>query len=164
MKSGNALKIAHVEAVRAAKSNPQRINKRKPKTKVVTGSVIDQVRLAFSVSAIGLCVGVILGASIPLTTFVISHFEWKEWLSIYTLLIIGGLGFSFKNVYQWGKAAFRDSWKAGAFVLLSDGTMVFSKIVWLQWMCLGILIGINAIASGANLVLKPEPKKPSWVI
>jgi hypothetical protein len=127
-------------------------------------SVIDQARIAFSVSAIGAVIGILLGSSIPLTTFMISHFEWQEWWSIYTLLIIGGLGFSFKNVYQWGKAAFRDSWKAGAFVLLCEGSMVFSKILWLEWMCLGILIGINAIASGANLVIKPPQvmKKPSW--
>jgi hypothetical protein len=124
-------------------------------------SVIDQARIAFSVSAIGSIVGFILGSSIPLTTFMIAHSEWREWFSIYTLLIIGGLGFSFKNVYQWGKAAFRDSWKAGAFVLLCEGSMIFSKIIWLEWMCLGILIAINAIASGANLVIRP-PKKPSW--
>lgn len=137
-----------------------RVKKEVAKSRLVeeweTNSVIDQIRIAFSVSVIGAVVGIILGASIPLTTFMIAHHEVKEIWSISALLVAGGLAFSFKNVYQWGKSAFRDAWKAGAFVLLCEGTMVFSKIVWLELMCLGILIGINAIASGANLVIKPD--------
>jgi hypothetical protein len=127
-------------------------------------SVIDQIRIAFSVSAIGSLVGIVLGASIPLTTFMIAHHEVKEFWSVYTALVAGGLLFSAKNVYKWSKDAFRDSWKAVGFVLLIEGAMIYSKIEWVNFMGLGILIAINAIASGANLVIKPAvvPKKPSW--
>jgi hypothetical protein len=128
-------------------------------------SVIDQIRIAFSVSAIGSLVGIVLGASIPLTTFMIAHNEVKEAWSIYTFLVMGGLVFSAKNVFQWTKAAFRDTYKALGFVALIEGAMIFSHIQWINYLGLGILIAINAIASGANLVIKPVvvTKKPSWV-
>lgn len=125
-------------------------------------NVIDQIRVAFSVSVIGSMVGIVLGSAIPLTTYVLTHYEWKEWVSIYTVLIAGGLAFSFKNVYQWGQAAFRDGWKAVGFVALIEGSMLFSQINWVNILGLSILIGINAIASGANLVLRPVVKKPIW--
>ncbi len=124
-------------------------------------SVIDQTRVAFSVSVIGSMVGLILGASVPLTTFAIAHYEWKEILSVYSFLVVGGLIFSAKNVFVWGKGAFRDSWKAAGFVILMELAMIFSQIKWVSFMGLGVLIGINAIASAANLVIKPQ-KKPSW--
>jgi hypothetical protein len=126
-------------------------------------SVIDQTRVAFSVSAIGSMVGLILGSSVPLTTFAIAHYEWKEILSVYSFIVVGGLVFSAKNVFVWGKGAFRDSWKAAGFVILMELTMIFSQIKWVSFMGLGILIAINAIASGANLVIKPQ-KKPSWEV
>jgi hypothetical protein len=143
----------------AAKSNRIRLLSARE-----ANSVIDQTRIAFSVSAIGSIVGIVLGASIPLTTYVIAHCEWSEVWSIYTILVLGGLLFSAKNVFRWSKDAFRDSWKAFGFVALIEGTMIFSKIQWLGYLGLGILIAINAIASGANLVIKPaaEKPKPSW--
>ena len=124
-------------------------------------SVIDQTRIAFSVSAIGACVGILIGSAVPLTTFMIAHHEWKEWWSIYSFLVFGGLIFSAKTVFAWGKDAFRDSYKALGFILLIEGVMVFSNIHWINLLSLSILIGINAISTGANLVLKPQ-KKPSW--
>jgi hypothetical protein len=125
-------------------------------------SVVDQARIAFSVSAIGSLIGIILGAAIPLTTYMIAHYEVKEVWSIFTVLVLGGLLFSAKNVFKWSKDAFRDSWKAFGFVALIEGAMVFSKIHWISLLGLGILIAINAIATGANLVIKPEKQKPSW--
>jgi hypothetical protein len=125
-------------------------------------SVIDQARIAFSISAIGSVVGIVLGAAIPLTTFMIAHYEWKEWLSIYTLLVVGGLIFSANSVFFWTKSAFKSTVKALGFVVLIEGAMICSKIDWLGYLGLGILIAINAVASGANLVIKPIQKKPRW--
>jgi hypothetical protein len=140
--------------------------RRKPKKKkalpVRADSVIDQVRVAFSVSAIGLIVGLVLGASVPLTTYFISHYEWKEVWSVYSLLVAGGLIFSANSVYFWTKAAFRSGIKALGFVILTELGMIFSHIAWISLLGLSILIGINAISSGSNLVLKP-PKKPSYL-
>ena len=173
----------HPELVKEVKRNTKARQRKKPTAKVATpkaaapkskrvqllsikdaSSVIDQIRIAFSVSAIGSLVGIVLGASIPLTTFMIAHSEVKEFWSIYTALVAGGLLFSAKNVFQWTKVAFRDTYKAVGFVLLIEGAMIYSKIQWLNYLGLGILIAINAIASGANLVIKPAavPKKPSW--
>jgi hypothetical protein len=157
-------KGANVGKEPAQKARPVTTNVRKVRlvSAKEAGNVIDQTRIAFSTSAIGTVVGIILGASIPLTTYMLAHYEMKEIWSIYTFLVIGGLIFSAKNVYQWGKSAFRDAWKAFGFVALVEGTMVFSKIEWLGYMGLGILIAINAIASGANLVIKPAKVKQSW--
>jgi hypothetical protein len=129
-------------------------------------SVIDQIRIAFSVSAIGAVIGILIGASIPLATYHTAHYEWKEFWSIFSALICGGLLVSAKSVFLWSKDAFRDSWKAFGFVVLIEGTMIFSNTTWLVYMCLGILMFINAIAAGAGLVIKPaaEPKKHSWEI
>lgn len=128
-------------------------------------SVIDQIRIAFSVSAIGAIVGIVLGASIPLTTYMIAHREVVEFWSFYTALVAGGLIFSANSVFFWTKAAFRSSVKALGFVVLIEGAMILSKIEWLGYLGLGILIAINAVASGANLVIKPlaPPKKPSYL-
>jgi hypothetical protein len=140
------------------------VRKRPKKAKIIRSadSVIDQVRVAFSVSAIGLVVGLVLGASVPLTTYFISHYEWKEPWSVYSLLVIGGLTFSANSVYFWTKSAFRSGIKALGFVLLTEIAMVFSHISWINFLCLGILIAINAVSSGANLVIEPKVKKPSW--
>lgn len=128
-------------------------------------SVIDQIRIAFSVSAIGAVIGIVIGASIPLATYHTAHHEWKEFWSVFSALICGGLLVSAKSVFLWSKDAFRDSWKAFGFVILIEGTMVFSHTTWLAYMCLGILMFINAVAAGAGLVIKPQVvKKPSWEI
>lgn len=148
----------------AAKTSVNKSNRIRLLSAREANSVIDQTRIAFSVSAIGSIVGIVLGASIPLTTYVLAHYELSDIWSVYTILVLGGLLFSAKNVYKWSKDAFRDSWKAFGFVALIEGTMIFSKIQWLGYLGLGILIAINAIASGANLVIKPasDKPKPSW--
>jgi hypothetical protein len=126
--------------------------------------VIDQVRIAFSISAIGACVGILVGLTVPLTTFMVAHYEWKEFWSIYSVLIVGGLIFSANSVYFWSKAAFRSSVKALGFVCLVESAMIFSHIRWVTYLGLALLIGINAVSTGANLVIKPPQvvKKPSW--
>ena len=145
------------------KATPSRTMRMRLLSARAADSVIDQIKIAFSVSAIGLVVGLILGASVPLTTYFISHYEWKEPWSIYSLLVAGGLIFSANSVYFWTKSAFRSGVKALGFVVLTELGMIFSHIAWISLLGLSILIGINAIASGANLVLKPQvPKKQSW--
>lgn len=149
------------------KTAPKAIVPKSKRVKLVSvreaNSVIDQTRIAFSVSAIGLFVGVVLGTTVPLVAFMTAHYEWESWWSIYSVILGGCLLFSAKSVYAWGKSAFRDSWKALGFVVLIELAMVFSHIKWVSYLGLAILIGINAVATGANLVLKPQiPKKPSW--
>ena len=182
IKSTPAPKI-HPELVAAVKvkKKPKQVlkAKAKPKTKASVpkhkrvqlvsirdaDSVIDQTKIAFSVSAIGACVGILLGSSIPLSTYMIAHHEWNCWISIYTILILGGLLFSANSVFFWTKAAFRNTAKALGFVALVEGILIFSHIQWLSYLSLVILIGINAVSTGANLVLKPTvPKKQSWEI
>ena len=168
----------HPEVIAAVKKKPKtkkskvilkapvkRVRVKSKRVKLVSvraaNNVIDQTRIAFSVSAIGSLVGIVIGSAVPLITYTIAHHEWKDWLTIYSVLIVGGLLFSANSVFFWTKAAFRSSIKALGFILLVEGAMVFSGIHWVNLLGLSILIGINAVSTGANLVMKPE-KKPSW--
>jgi hypothetical protein len=138
--------------------------KREPKLSIHSAdSVIDQTKLAFSVSAIGSITGIVLGSVVPLMAYMEAHYELhmadaklEDYWSIYTVLTLGGMLFSAKSVFYWTKSAFKDSMKAFGFVCLVEGSMIFSHISWVGWLGLAILIGINAIASAANLVLKPK--------
>ena len=118
--------------------------------------VIGQIKTAFSPGArLGTFIGIAVGGSPPVGSFVICHQElpeatgWK-WC-VLALLAFGGLLFSAKTVWQWAAAAFQDKWKATGFVLLMEGIMVWSQTPWLAFYALGMLVFINAVASGVTL-------------
>jgi hypothetical protein len=72
-------------------------------------------------------------------------------------LVAGGLVYSAKTVWQWGRLAFACPWKATGFVLLLEGVMVLSRIEWLSVAALVYLVGINAIATGCLLARSDRP-------
>jgi hypothetical protein len=118
--------------------------------------VVGQIRFAFSKGAyLGTTIGLVLGGSVPVGAYVICHNElssaegWR-WTAL-LLLVLGGLLFSAKTVWQWAAAAFQDAWKASGFVVLLEGIMVLAETTWLSWGALGLLIAINGIASGVTL-------------
>lgn len=124
---------------------------RKPAAKK---GVVECVRKAFrEENRLATMIGVVLGGFVPMACFVLAHLEIgaEFYTNPKTLLLLGGLVFSAKTVYQWGKMAFRDGAKAMGFVLLIEGVMVFSASVWLSHVALALLIGINAVATGAVL-------------
>jgi hypothetical protein len=122
--------------------------------------VIGQLRLAAQPkNRLALVVGVLLGGLVPVLSFWLAHHEiaaesgWMILTQVQTYLVLGGLAYSAKSVYQWGKEAFHCGWKAVGFLILVEGTMVFSGTMWLSVIALVYLVGINAVSTGVNLAL-----------
>ncbi len=101
--------------------------------------------------------GVMLGGFVPLASYWIAHHEVVGagyWMPVMVTLVFGGLIYSAKTVYQWARVAFDCPWKAVGFVVLLEGTMIFSNTMWLGVTALSLLIGMNAIATGCTLAKK----------
>lgn len=120
--------------------------------------VIEQVKTAGK-HPTAATVGALLGGFVPLATYVTAHAA-PLGLTPATLLVLGGLLFSAKTVFQWGRAAFAgDPWKATGFVLLVEGVMIVAPQAWLGQAALGYLIAINAVATGCTLAQPAQRSK-----
>jgi hypothetical protein len=123
-------------------------------TSARTPGVIEQFRVA-SNNPTALLAGCLLGGVVPFFTFWAAHYELDNTKTLWTqpvmLLVLGGLIYSAKTVWQWGKLAFACPAKATGFVILVEGTMVTLHNPWITSMALGYLIVINAIATGCTL-------------
>src|SRR5271157_4079219 len=126
-------KVFHssVESIPAPRLVKAPKSPKKSKPIPMCDSVIDQAKVAFTVSIIGSIVGIVLGGAVQLTTYFIAHYEWTDVWSIYSVLVLGGLLFSAKSVFFWTRDAFRDTAKALGFVALIEGGMIFSHIQWI---------------------------------
>lgn len=118
--------------------------------------IVDQVRIALSKQfRLATTIGCLLGAIVPLATFAIIHIELSATEDWYTqpelLIVVGGLIYSARTVYQWGKLAFSSWAKAAGFTLLLEGVMTLSSQGWLATLALIYLCLINAIATGVTL-------------
>lgn len=124
-----------------------------------THGVIAQLRDAFrSENRLAAFTGLLLGGIVPLATWCLAHYEVKGdgLVDVFTggftpYLVIGGLVYSAKTVWQWGKLAFGCHWKATGFVLLLEGVLTMSHTSWLNIAALVYLMGINAIATASIL-------------
>lgn len=114
----------------------------------VTESLRPQNRLATAL-------GFLLGGIVPLATYVVAHREIAPERPLYgqlaAFLVLGGLVYSARTVYDWGKLAFRLSMKALGFVVLIEGVMISSHTEWLSITALAYLIAINGVATGCTL-------------
>jgi hypothetical protein len=120
--------------------------------------VVDEVELAFNPrSRLATQLGFILGGVIPIATYLEAHCDLDTTRPLYAqpaaFLVAGGLLFSAKTVFAWGKRAFRDGAKAAGFVLLLEGVMITSAVPVLPLVLLAILVAINGIATGCTLSL-----------
>jgi hypothetical protein len=59
--------------------------------------------------------------------------------------------FSAKTVFIWSHAVFRDPWKAAGMVVILEAVMLFNPCWWVSSICLGFLVGINAVATAYNV-------------
>lgn len=138
---------------------------------------IQQLRCATE-RPLALGLGCVLGAFVPVSTYVTAHvggllnvhdgtvtrapLEHPGWA-----LVFGGLAFSATTVYRWGALAFRPSagrltlvgklythCKALGFVSLIELTLLLSPSPALSAVALGLLVVINAIATGSALSLR----------
>jgi len=112
--------------------------------------------------------GVLLGGFIPFSVYWLMHQEAPASaplcelaghpVTFAHLLVLGGLAYSAKTVYQWGRAVFADRFKAVGFTLLVEGILTFGHSDVLIFPALGILVLINSIAATSRLAetdLKP---------
>jgi VIT1/CCC1 family predicted Fe2+/Mn2+ transporter len=122
-------------------------------------NAVDQVRIALRPrNRLATFLGFLLGGFVPLASFLVAHFELTAITPLYTqkalYLVLGGLAYSAKTVWQWGTVAFHNAFKAFGFVVLLEGVMVTSHILWLSIAALVYLMAINGIATGCNLTAK----------
>ena len=119
-------------------------------------NAVQQVRVALRPrNRLATLLGFVLGGFVPLASFFVAHYELTAATPLYTqrslYLVLGGLAYSAKTVWQWGKIAFQNAFKAAGFVLLLEGVMVSSTIAWLSIAALAYLMAINGVATGCNL-------------
>jgi len=122
-------------------------------------NAVDQVRIALRPrNRLATFLGFLLGGFVPLASFFVAHFELSAITPLYAqralYLVLGGLAYSAKTVWQWGTLAFQNGFKAFGFVVLLEGVMVTSHILWLSIAALVYLMAINGIATGCNLTAK----------
>lgn len=120
--------------------------------------VVDQVTLAFKArNRLATIMGFLLGGVVPVATYLEAHADLDRSLPLYsqvaTYLVLGGLAFSAKTVYEWANLAFANATKAAGFVILLEGVMITSSVPVLPLVLLAALVGINGIATGCLLSL-----------
>lgn len=129
-------------------------------------NVIDQIRLAARAgNRLALAVGVVLGAFVPSTAFAITHYgidlATPLWLQINAYTVLACLVYSASTVWTWMCSVTRSRVKATGFCVMIELAMVFSGLFALSIACLVLLVGINAVATGANLALDQKEAKES---
>lgn len=122
--------------------------------------ILKEVRAA-ATNKVALLGGIVLGGFIPFSVYWLMHQEAPTSTSICELagrpivfahlLVLGGLAYSAKTVYQWGRAVFADRFKAVGFTLLVEGILTFGHSNCLIFPALGILVLINGIAATSRL-------------
>lgn len=125
--------------------------------------VVAQVREAFKAkNRLATSLGCLLGGIVPLASYVLAHFEIASstalWWQLNAWLVLGGLLYSAKTVFDWGRLAFQLPIKAFGFVVLLEGVMIASKTPWLGYTALGYLVLINGVATGCTLSLERAEK------
>lgn len=109
--------------------------------------------------------GLLLGGGVPLAIYFYAHELGGNWRDPRAAIVIGGLLFSAKTVWQWGREAFDCPYKATGYVILMEGVMVTSRNELLSRLALAFLIGINAIATACTIATEKqaEPEAPQTV-
>jgi len=119
---------------------------------VPSRGIVDMVRSAsHKRNRVAMVAGFILGGWVPMVTYLVSHIHVQD-LPMLWLLVAGGLTYSAMTVFSWAKIAFRHPLKALGFVVLLEGAMTFVPDGWIGLPSLGLLILINGLATGTNLV------------
>lgn len=118
--------------------------------------IVDQVRIAFRPrNRLATALGGVLGGAVPVASWQLAHHEIDAardlWAQLPAWLVLGGLLFSALTVFGWARSAFGSPAKALGFVVLLEGVLVASSTSWLGAGALGLLVAINATATGVRL-------------
>jgi len=117
-------------------------------------SVLARVRLAYRKGTrLAMVCGMVMGGSVPAFNFVFAHREvqaepWK-WV-----FVVAAAVFSSFSVYKFGKVAFGGKLEAFCYATLLEGALIWSKTEGAVGAALALLVAINAIWVGTNLVLQ----------
>lgn len=143
-------------------SGPKRRIARTPKPKPLTLNaaqyerltVIAQVRRAFLPGArLAGFTGLAIGGFVPVATWTLVHYEVSA-LPLLWWLVAGGLVYSALTVFQWGKAAFGNAFKAVGYCVLLEGILCFGHCLPLSLSALTILVFVNAISATCALQIR----------
>lgn len=150
------------DAVKTAIKGPgrPRVCLAAPASKPGALGVVAQIRVAARrENRLATLAGALFGGFVPLATFLIAHYSDavanrdtsnpQFWIN--TVLIAGGLMFSFGKVNRWATRATKRKIEGFGFTLLTEGVMTFCDIAGLRLAALVVLIVINAIATGVVL-------------
>jgi len=126
-------------------------------------SIVEQVRESLKPKArLATFLGFLLGGFVPTASYIVAHHELVSDKPLYfqpaLLLVLGGLLYSAKTVYEWGCNAFSNKMKAFGFVVLLEGVMILSTTPAIAIMALLYLAMINGISTGCNLSLKSSSR------
>jgi hypothetical protein len=114
--------------------------------------IVDMVKRAgHKKNRVAMVAGVVAGGWIPIVTYLVSHYHVEAQPQLW-LLVSGGLTYSALTVFSWAKIAFRHPLKALGFVVLLEGAMTFVDDQWIGLPSLALLVLINGLATGTNLV------------
>lgn len=148
------------------KAPAKKIRRRSRKVKSSADlGVMDQVSHAFRAgNRLSTFVGFLLGGLIPLVVYMVGHCEidlysFSSSMIPHAAIVLGGLVYSAKTVFEWGRKAFHSAPKALGFVVLAEGVMTFSTISWLAITALVYLVVINGVATGVSLALDTLDRK-----
>lgn len=126
-------------------------------------SMVAKVRTAFSRRhALATLIGIVKGGAIPFGTFALYHLEMHEdFWQPKAIVVLGGLLYSARTVYGWCLQAFRkeggpDRLKAIGWCVGIEGFMTVSSTFWLNCAALGLLVLVNAVATGVSLAMEDE--------
>lgn len=121
-------------------------------------TVLRQIREAWK-NPLAAWVGCLFGATVPVATYLVSHYEASKGQPWLWTIVLGGLLVSAPTVYEWAQAAFQNKPKSLGFVMLLEGTMILSGIQAIAIGCLGLLVVINAVGAAASLARRDVSKK-----
>lgn len=126
--------------------------------------ILDQVHTARR-HPLAAVLGLLLGGGVPLAIYSYAHELGGQWRDPRIAIVVGGLLFSAKTVWQWGRAAFACPYKATGYVILMEGVMITSGSDLLSRLALAFLLGINAIATACTIASEkpPVPAPPKTV-
>ena len=120
------------------------------------GTVLGDVRSAFSSHPLAFIVALPFGGFVPVAVWCLTHLEPMQWWT--WGMVAGGALFSSLTVISWGQIVLKNLFKAIGFATLVEGVMIASKTWWLSFTALGLLVTINAISCAVALA-QDETKK-----
>jgi hypothetical protein len=125
----------------------------------MTSGILEQIHTARR-NPMAAMIGLLLGGGVPLAIYFYAH-ELTTWRDPRALIVVGGLLFSAKTVWQWGRLAFDCPYKATGYVLRMEGVMITSAQPLLSRLALAFLVGINAIATACTIARENPVEQPA---